>query len=97
MLNPPLVLIDLDHSYDRATGTITDPQARAIMEAVDSYWEASPTDGLHGLVKASKPVRNIHTDTLEIYGHDRFTTITTDHITGTPTTINYRQDALDSL
>src|SRR5438270_2449809 len=36
MLTPPLVFCDLDKSYDRATGTITDPQA-AIVQEMNSY------------------------------------------------------------
>src|SRR5436305_6544460 len=33
IIKPPLVMIDLDHSYDRATRTITSPQAEQIMKA----------------------------------------------------------------
>mgnify|MGYP007135467966 CR=1 FL=1 len=32
-----------------------------------------------------------------MYGHDRFTTITTDHVAGTPTTIEHRQEAIEAL
>lgn len=32
-----------------------------------------------------------------MYGQDRFTTITTDHLAGTPTIIEHRQDAIDAL
>src|SRR5436309_13146187 len=47
MLTPPLVLIDLDKSFDRATNTITDPQAERIVRELNSYTEASPGKGLH--------------------------------------------------
>jgi primase-polymerase (primpol)-like protein len=97
MLTPPLVMIDLDHSYDRATQIITDPQAAQIMREVNSYFEASPNDGLHGLVYVDRPIVNLHTEKIEIYGEHRFTTITTDHIAGTPQTIEQRQEALDAL
>ena len=40
MITPPLVMVDLDHSYDRATGTITDPQAAEIIQTLHSYTEA---------------------------------------------------------
>src|SRR5437763_5152066 len=43
MLTPPLVMIDLDHSYDRTTQTITDPQAAEIVETLNSYTELSPS------------------------------------------------------
>ena len=97
MITPPLVMIDLDNSYDRKTQTITSPQAEQIVSDVNSFFEASPYKGLHGLVYVERPIRNIHTDALEIYGQDRFTTITTDHIPGTPTTIEYCTEAVEAL
>ncbi|MBV9688975.1 MAG: hypothetical protein JO202_04605 [Ktedonobacteraceae bacterium] len=97
MITPPLVMLDLDNSFDRKTGTITSPHAAEIVTEVDSFFEASPYKGLHGLIYVERPIRNVHTDALEIYGHDRFTTITTDHIAGTPTTIKHRTEALEAL
>src|SRR5947209_2002559 len=47
MITPPLVMVDLDHSYDRTTGAITDPQAAEIVQSVPSYTEASPGKGMH--------------------------------------------------
>jgi primase-polymerase (primpol)-like protein len=97
MLTPPLVMIDLDHSFDRATQTITNPQAAEIVETLSSYTELSPSGtGLHILSYGNLPGKGIHT-TVEMYGQDRFTTITTDHIAGTPQTIEHRQEALDAL
>ena len=48
MITPPLVLVDLDNSYDRATQSITNPQAQAqeILQELKSYTEASPTHGV---------------------------------------------------
>ncbi len=97
MITPPLVMLDLDNSYDRKTRTITDPQAETIMREVNSFFEASPYKGLHGLVYAGRPIRNLHTEKIEIYGYDRFTTITTDHIAGTPTTIELRTGEIEAL
>ena len=97
MITPPLVLLDLDNSYDRATRTITNPLAEVIMNAVPTYFEASPYNGIHGLVYAEKPIVGLHTDAIEIYGHDRFTTITTDHLASTPTAIAYRTEEIDAL
>jgi putative DNA primase/helicase len=96
MLTPPLVMVDLDHSYDRKSGAITDPQAQEIVQSLNSYTEASPGSGLHILVYGNLPGRNIHT-AIEMYGQDRFTTITTNHIAGTPATIEQRQEAIASL
>ena len=97
MLTPPLVMIDLDHSFDRATQTITDPQAAEIVEHLNSYTELSPSGtGLHILSYGQLPGKGIHT-AIEMYGQDRFTTITTQHFAGTPPTIEQRQEALDAL
>jgi putative DNA primase/helicase len=96
MITPPLVFIDLDHSYNRTTGIITDPQAVEIVQSLNSYTEASPGNGLHILAYGQLPGRGIHT-AIEIYGQDRFTTITTNHLAGTPTTIEHRQEAIEAL
>lgn len=96
MITPPLVMVDLDHSYDRQGGAITDPQAVEIVQSLHSYTEASPGIGLHILAYGTLPGKNIHT-AIEMYGQDRFTTITTDHIPGTPTSIEHRQEALEAL
>jgi primase-polymerase (primpol)-like protein len=97
VLTPPLVMIDLDHSVDRATGTITDPNAQEIVQSLNSYTECSPSrTGLHILSYGQLPGKGIHTQ-VEIYGQQRFTTITTEHLVGTPPTIEHRQEALAAL
>jgi putative DNA primase/helicase len=97
MLTPPLSFIDLDHSFDKTTQTITDPQAAAIVQEMKSYTEVSPSGtGLHILAYGLLSGRGIHTE-IEMYGQDRFTTITTNHITGTASTIQHRQVALTAL
>src|SRR6266487_2293924 len=97
MITPPVAFLDLDHSYDKTTGTITDPQAAEIVHALNSYTEVSPSGkGLHVLAYGKLPGKGIHT-AIELYGQDRFTTITTNHRAGTPRTIEHRQAALDAL
>jgi putative DNA primase/helicase len=97
MITPPLVLLDLDHSVDKTAGTITDPQARELVRDLNSYTEVSPSrTGLHILAYGRLPGKNIHT-AIELYGQDRFTTITTNHLPGTPATIEQRQNAIDTL
>jgi putative DNA primase/helicase len=97
MLTPPLFFVDLDHSVDRTTGTISDPQVQETVQTLNSYTEVSPSGtGLHVLSFGNLPGKNIHTG-IEIYGQDRFTTITTNHLDGTPTTIEQRQETLDAL
>ena len=97
MVTPPLAFVDLDHSYDKTTGTITDPQAAEIVHALNSYTEVSPSGkGLHVLAYGKLPGKGIHT-AIELYGQDRFTTITTRHLPETPTAIMQRQAELDAL
>jgi putative DNA primase/helicase len=97
MLTPPLVMIDLDHSFDRTTQTITDPNAQEIVATLNSYTELSPSGtGLHILSYGQLPGKGIHT-AIEMYGQERFTTITTDHIPGTPPTIENRTEAVHAL
>jgi len=97
MVTPPLVFIDLDHSLDKPSETITDPQAAEIVRELNSYTEVSPSGtGLHILAFGNLPGKNIHT-AIEMYGQDRFTTITTDHLAGTPATIEQRQEAIAAL
>ncbi len=96
IITPPLVMVDLDESYDRTTKTITDIQAQEIVHTLNSYTEASPGSGLHILCYGQLPGKGIHRG-IEMYGQDRFTTITTNHIHQTPLTIEQRQDALVAL
>ncbi len=97
MVMPPLTFVDLDHTYDRTTNTITDPKAQEIIQSLNSYTEVSPSGtGLHVLAYARLPGKNIHT-AIELYGQDRFTTITTNHLPGTPATIEHRQNAIAAL
>jgi putative DNA primase/helicase len=97
ILTPPLVMVDLDRSVDRATGIITDPQAAEIVQELTSYTERSPSGtGLHILAYGVLPGKGIHT-AVEIYGQDHFTTITTNHLPGTSATIQHRQVAVTAL
>ncbi len=96
----PFAGIDLDHSVEG--GTLL-PWAKAIIEAMDTYTEYSPswnkaagTGGVHLLVEG-KPVRSKKADKIEVYGEKHYLTITTNHLPGTPTTIESRQQALDAL
>ncbi len=96
MITPSLVFLDLDHCFDKNTRIISDPQAQEIVSTLNSYTEASPGDGLHILAYGQLPGKGIHT-AIEMYGQERFTTITTNHIPGIPTTIAHRQEAIEAL
>ncbi len=90
--------IDLDHCIE---GGSMQPWAQEIIKAMDTYTEYSPswnkatgTGGVHLLVEG-KPTTNKKVGNTEIYGETHYLTITTNHLPGTPTTINARQEALD--
>jgi len=98
MLAPPLVFLDLDDCFDGVTDTISDPKAATVVEEINSYTEVSPSGrGLHILCYGRLLGNGIHSNTIEMYGKDRFTTITTDHLVGTPNTIEERQDVITTL
>ncbi len=96
----PFSGIDLDHCI--AEGTLQ-PWAQEIIKAMHTYTEYSPswnkaegTGGVHLLVEG-KPPASKKAGNIEIYGEKHYLTITTNHILGTSTTINARQEALDAL
>jgi putative DNA primase/helicase len=96
----PFTGLDLDHCI--AEGKLL-PWAQAIIKALNTYTEYSPswnkatgTGGIHLLV-AGKPPGSKKAGDIEIYGEKHYLTITTNHLEGTPTTINSRQEALDAL
>lgn len=85
----PFATVDLD---------TLDDDARAIIRALDSYTEHSPSGrGAHVIVKASKPAGGCRRGTVEIYDQARFLTITGHRIDGSPATIRERQDELAAV
>ena len=96
----PFSGIDLDHSVEEG---ILLPWAKDIVSALDTYTEYSPswnkatgTGGVHLLVEG-KPPGSKKAGSIEVYGEKHYLTLTTNHVPGTPATINNRQDALDAL
>ena len=96
----PFAGLDLDHSVEG--GTLL-PWAKAIVEAMDTYTEYSPswnkatgTGGVHLLVEG-KPASSKKVGNIEIYREKHYLTITTNHIPDTSATINKRQEALGAL
>ncbi len=96
----PFSGIDLDHCIEEGT---LQPWAQEIITALDTYTEYSPSfrrstgqGGLHLLVQG-KPPSSKKVGNIEVYGEKHYLTITTNHLEGTPTAINSRQEALDVL
>jgi hypothetical protein len=100
--------VDFDHCRDKVTGDI-DAWAMAKVKALDSYTEITPSgEGLRTWVKARKTgtacakamkgSNGAKADAkIEIYDHDRYFTVTENHLAGTPDTIYERQEELAAL
>jgi putative DNA primase/helicase len=74
------------------------PWAQEIITSLASYTEYSPSKlGVHILTQATLPGAGRKAGEIELYSHDRFFTITTDHLHGTPTAIAQRQQEVDAL
>ena len=87
---------DLDHCRNRETGEIAE-WAWEIVRKFNSYCEASPSGtGVHlywlGSVPNAKKVGNV-----EIYDRGRYSTLSGQHIVGTPEAVNPAQEAADWL
>src|SRR5207248_4265943 len=79
------------------------PWAKDIVEAMDTYGEYSPSfrsstgiGGIH-LLFEGKPPSSKKVGNVEIYGEKHYLTLTTNHLQGTPITINSRQETIDAL
>lgn len=97
VLGAGLVGVDLDHCRDRATGALTE-RARAIIHALDSYTEVSPSGtGLHTLARGVLPSGRRRAGAVEMYDARRYFTVTGAHLAGTATTIEERTAALAIL
>lgn len=80
--------IDLDKCRNKETGEV-DAWAKAVLSMAETYAEVSPSGtGIRliarGKVEAATKCDPAH---VEIYGKQRYLTITADHIPGTPTSI----------
>ncbi|WP_257301055.1 hypothetical protein [Haloarchaeobius sp. FL176] len=91
----PFVGVDLDDC--REDGELTD-WAEDIVERLDSYTEVSPSgEGVHVLIEGVIPSTKSRSGSVECYDSARLFTMTGDHLAGTPTCIEERQDAFAPL
>jgi putative DNA primase/helicase len=92
----PFTGTDLDACVGK-DGSIA-PWAQEIITTLASYTEYSPSKlGVHVLTQATLPGAGRKSGAVEMYSQERFFTITTDHLAGTPTAIAARQEAIDAL
>lgn len=92
--------VDLDDVF--VDGDLT-AEAKEIVSALDSYTEVTPSgNGVRVYIRATKVTtkckRKLSGDSaIEIYDRKRYFTVTGNHVAGTPTTVEPRQDVLDAL
>jgi putative DNA primase/helicase len=89
--------IDLDKCRNPETWEI-EAWAREIITRMNSYTEVSPSGtGVHILVKANLSQGNRKGNGVEMYDSNHYFTVTGNHLPGTPTTIENRQEELEAL
>jgi putative DNA primase/helicase len=89
--------IDIDHCRNPETGEIEKWAAEKVRQ-FDTYAEVSPSgEGLHIFVKGVKRGKRSKRGNVELYDSGRFFTLTGAHLSGTPFTIESRQDELDAF
>jgi primase-polymerase (primpol)-like protein len=97
VLGAGLVGVDLDHVRAERFGLVDDA-AMAIVRALDSYTEVSPSGtGVHVLAWGSLPPGGRRRGSLEMYDGGRFFTVTGRHVVGTPWTVEPRSEALAAV
>jgi len=90
----PIVGVDLDDCRDPTTGELAS-WAQDIVDRLDSYTEVSPSGcGVHVIVDGELPAGRNRRDNVEMYDEARFFTVTTDHVQGTPKSLECRTDDL---
>jgi hypothetical protein len=88
--------VDLDDCRDSETGTLK-PVAQAIVAALDTYCEVSPSGtGLKLYLKAWLGKNYVKTG-LECYAGRRYFCVTAQHLAGTPEEPQHRQAEFDAL
>lgn len=89
--------VDLDHCVNPETDAV-EPWAQAIVDALDSYTEISPSGtGLRIFIYGKLPPKDRKTGNFECYESGRYLTITGNHLPNTPLTIEHRQDEMVSV
>ncbi len=89
----PYCGIDLDHCI----GQDLLPQAREIVESLQTYTEITPSGtGLHLILKGKLPYGHSRKDNIEMYGSGRYFTVT-GHVFEGHSIINERQAELEAL
>jgi primase-polymerase (primpol)-like protein len=93
----PLVGVNLDDCRVPETETALD-WATDIVDRLESYTEVSPSGtGVHVIVHGDLPEGRNRKGDVELYETARFFTVTGDHVSGTPTGVVERDEALSDV
>jgi putative DNA primase/helicase len=93
----PFVGIDLDNCRSPETNAM-EPWAQEIIDQLNSYTDISPSGtGLHILIKGELPAGGRRKGQMEMYSTGRYFTITGNHLAGAPSTIEDRNQELQTL
>jgi len=91
-----LVGVDLDDCRDPDTGG-ADDWADDVIDELDSYTEVSPSGtGYHVLLEGTLPEGRNRSGEIEMYDAARFFTVSGEHVSGTPETVEQRQAELEA-
>ncbi|HXT34149.1 MAG TPA: hypothetical protein VN837_01115 [Chloroflexota bacterium] len=90
-----LIFIDRDHCYGEDGSLSAD--AAALVASLGTYAERSPNDGLHLFARGTLSGDWHRKDNTEIYWTGRFSTITGNHLAGTPANPQFVNGPLDAL
>ncbi len=88
--------VDIDDCVDPATAVPTE-SARQIIADVDSYSEQSVSGAGVRIFAFGPEMKGIRFGSCELYSRHRFMTVTGQHIDGTPTTVQAREERLEGL
>lgn len=89
--------VDLDHCRDKETGDIA-PWAQEIVNKLSSYSEITPSgEGLRIFIIGLLPARGRKKGNFECYDSGRFLTVTGNHLSGTPFTIEGRYKQIEEI
>jgi putative DNA primase/helicase len=92
-----IVGVDLDHCRNPETGVI-EAWAQRIVDRLNSYTEITPSnEGLRIFIRAKLPPKDRKIGNFECYDSGRYLTVTGNHLPGTPTTIECRQQEMDAV
>jgi putative DNA primase/helicase len=91
----PYSMIDLDHCV--GNNRSIDKWAQNIIDALHTYTEYSPRDGIHLITEAQIQGKGRKIGNVEMYSANHFMTLTLNHVPDTPKTIEKRQDKHEAL